>query len=186
MILSGSTAEPLKYIDTSFTTTVDSTGGIQIVTMPGQGAQAQQRTGDQLRYDHFELNIGSFYSDNTNLLRVMLIQFHGPQGTGFTPANILANGPSGGQDPLSLYVPYIVNETFSVLWDKIIVLNVNSTVAQQVFSVKRLVPKIKKVGFSPNSLSAQQGQCYFVFISDSGLTPHPTLQVTCRTFFRDD
>jgi hypothetical protein len=185
MIKSQINVQPLKYKDTSYTLSVDSTGDAQYVNTPVQGTTSETRTGDQITIEYLEVNFGSFYADNTNQLRVMLLQFHGPQATGFNLGNILANGPSTTPDPLSLYVPYITNETFSVLYDKLFVLNINSSLAQQCVRIKRLVPKIKKMGFTANTNSALQGQIFLVYISDSGVTPHPTLQFTCRTWFRD-
>lgn len=174
---------PLKAITTNFAGTLTTAGTITVLTQPPQGLGTAQRTGDEINIENIELCTLSYYGDNVNVIRYILLQMKG-----ITPALALAtflqNGASGAPDVTSLYVPFYEGRFFDVIYDKTIVLSQNAT-NSAVVDRQVLQPRVRTIPFIPASSTVVSGDVVLLALSDSGIVPNPSFDFTCRLWFRD-
>jgi len=185
MIKSSQRENALKVIDFTYVNTIGTAATFVSLPMPPQGVLMFQRTGDEIEIDHFEMRLNLYVADTTNLFRVCLLQYIGPQTVAPAAGDVFAVGSSGAIDVTSFYKPLIVGETFRVLFDKLVMLNQNSSTAQWQIHLTKMVPSIRSITYNATTVTAYAGQCYFALMTDSGAVPSPAIDIMFRTFFRD-
>lgn len=132
-------------------------------------------------------------SDASNLVRLMVVrQKNFIQAATFDPSLCFYN--DGQSTPLSVYAQ--VNTRYcEVLWDKTYNLENNTngdrypTRPRMVF-IDENIPIKKKITYRPmldgqSELPRDQNHYYFIGVSDSSITPHPSLNGASVTWFKN-
>lgn len=174
---------PVKCITTNVAGTLLSTGTITSLTLPAQGVGTNQRTGDEINIENIELTTLSYYGDDVNVIRYIVLQTKGVTPT-LATGTFLQTGASTTIDVTSLYVPFYEGRFFDVIYDKTIILSSSSSRAA-VVDRQVLKPKVSVIPFIPASTTVTDGQIIILAISDSAIVPHPSFDFTARIWFRD-
>lgn len=159
-----------------------------------QGDTDQSRDGDRLMWAgkvdlRVEAIIGS--SDPYNNVRLILFQWH-PNST---PAveDLLLDGPSEAPDLFSQF-NHDKRQEYKILFDKTWKLVGNGSSASVPYTqasttgIKRFKISLKKarkqVQFAGGGTTGTN-KLYLMYMSDSAVTPHPSISYTTKVFFRD-
>lgn len=174
---------PLKCITTNSAGGLNSAGRITVLSVPAQGLGNGQRTGDEINIEDIEITFLSYYGDDVNVIRYIVLQLEG-----FTPAlalgTFLDTGASGAVDPTSLYIPFYEGRFFKILYDRVIAVVQNGSNAAVPDRVV-LKPKIKIMPFVPASTQVTNAQIVVLALSDSAILPNPSFDFTARVYYRD-
>jgi len=184
MILSLKQEMPIKYILGSFSGSVSNTAIVTPIAMPGYGTGSQNRVGDDIEIDHIDLRYFWYRGDPTyNVCRFTILQMKGDHGVPLA-GELFAGGVYAPVDVTSVLYPYAPGREFLTIMDETFILQVNSDKSERFFS-KKIIPKIKRTPFTPGTYNPFNGLLVFVFMSDSGAIPHPTLDLVSNVWFRD-
>jgi hypothetical protein len=176
---------PLKSNDNYQVTGVTGSGSIPLCSYPAQGLTNEERTGDEIELDSFNLRMHIYNGDPTgNVVRVILLQVIGAK-TSLALSDVFDIGATGVVDTTSFYVPFYERSGFRVLFDE--TFNTCPNSSKNVIIVKKfgIKPKIKRIVFVPTTTNAINGNTFMVFISDSGIIPNPSVDWVLRSYYRD-
>jgi hypothetical protein len=172
-----------KYIDTAIVLTPTTTAGVTALNIPSQGSGSNDRVGDKIVIDCFEMSlIYQGNGTNTHIMRFSLLQQAGYYPS-ITPLQIYSDGPSGSIDIDSLFIPFYQYGFFKVVTDDIqpVVAGANSFI-----HVKKtcLRPKYQDLIFSPGTNNVVMGRPLIASLSDS-VSAGPSILVNIRCWFYD-
>jgi hypothetical protein len=176
---------PMKVVDTRDVFNVTSGGLVQQITFPvNQGTANGQRLGDEIRIRKIEFRrLYEFGDPSGNTIRTILFQLAGPYNLS-TISDILSSGGSGSPDVTSFIVPSYKGNSLKVILDETIDLSDAGSNQHVSKRSTHLVPW-KTIAFPPGSINVDNGSLVLLFVSDSGIVPHPTVQCTVRMYYQD-
>jgi hypothetical protein len=177
---------PLKTVDTSGTTTVTSAGGILPINLPiTQGVANGQRTGDEVEVLSIECRRLYQYGDAVgNIVRFILFQTSGSGASLSGISSVLSNGGSSVPDVTSHVIPFYGGNYIRVIHDEAIN-TCESSSKNLVYRYDKWDPAVKIIPFQPGSVNVFNGVLYLLLVSDSAITPSPTLEYSFRVWYRD-
>jgi len=169
----------MKYLNTSvYANIVPSiTGTLVQPVLPAQGTTNGQREGDSIAIDAIQFrmvmaNTGAALGDS-DMVRVVCLQSRA--GTilttnySTTPTTGIFDLGSVGTIDMSSLVNYNAkNETFHVLMDKAFCITPASSSGVHLFEGS-LVPKIKKINYTPGTSTALDGPIFWVAFTFQGI-----------------
>lgn len=175
--------DELKYFLTNTSvlggSSVTSSGIIQDFSLVTQGVADQQRVGDTFKYVNLEFNYNVIAADTTNVIRLVLLQYH---PVSIPIAQTFFVGTLGNvNSPLQSFSKDIKPQ-FSVLWDKTHYLTLNNNACEGKHMT--ILPK-RKIVQAVNGGTTGSEHIYLVAISDSSSTPYPTISFIGRINFTD-
>lgn len=174
----------LKMLDTNTNASaIDFSGTLFPLTDIPQGVTSDDRTGDRVLLNHLEIrwNLGVSSTDTTNLMRVMIVQYH-PSATPFT-TTFLQNTGSGAA-PISQYNKSTAQD-YRVVYDSGPINLVIATDYQQRSKAIVSITGFQKLQVFNTASASGSNQMYLMAISDSGAAAHPTLSFNARFFYQD-
>jgi hypothetical protein len=176
---------PMKVVDSRDFFNVTTGGLISQVTFPvTQGTANGQRLGDEIRIRKIEFRRLYEYGDvGGNTIRTILFQLAGT-GAVSTIADVLSPGGSGSPDLTSFILPSYKGNFLKVLLDETIDLS-DAGSNQHVSRRSTHYPKWDTISFQPGSINIQNGVMILLCVSDSLITPHPTIEATIRVYYQD-
>jgi hypothetical protein len=148
----------------------------------GLGILSNQRIGDIIRLRRADFRFNMVGGDNTNVMRIFMVYNKGLPPTGVL-SDWLNVGASGTQDVTSILETYLKHRNFEVLYDQTWTLCVNSNTANHAEEFS--IPINRDIVFSYNNTTSVSGQLFLVAISDSGVVPHPQLNMNCIVWYSD-
>jgi len=196
----------LKYL------AINSAGAFNVTTTPQidgsffdipQGTTDVTRVGDRINWCgkvRFRLQVFNALgvsADNYNTQRWILVQYHPASTSAPTPVvtDILLTGPSGAVDVHSQY-NHDKRQDYKVLFDRtfttvgsfnyaITADAPGTAVTHRYMSYNISLKKARKqVQYQGGGLQATN-RLFWIYMSDSSATPHPTAIVSTKVFFRD-
>lgn len=172
-----------KYLDDSFSASVDTTGATMLINGMTQGTGVSNRLGDEIRIVRFLCNISLTISASATTTFARVIIFRDEQcdgaGPGFT-SNLLLSASYN-----ALYNP-TYSKRFFVFFDKIIALNSNGDECW-VFDFNKTLGFHTRYGLGNAGTIADiaTNSFYVAYISDQA-TNKPTLALNSRMLFVDN
>lgn len=176
-----------KYFDYNANTTVSSTAVINYQPLTGitRGTGVSSFIGSKIRPTYLMIRGVAAAGDGTNILRMLVIQDKAVSGT---PAlgTIFQNTTYPWLSPLN--ADFI--DSYTVLADKTMVLNVHETAAGTFSSEPRLfkfkIPgkKLRQIAYTASGV-VDVGTIWVVTISDSSAPLHPGWTMASRLTFTD-
>lgn len=173
-------SEEKGWVDKYLSTTADSAGTCTLLNGLTKGDNSNQREGDDILLRSVKINFNTIEAEATNLVRVMLVIDHSPQGVTLNMGDILDMSTI-------LYPPYAFRKMdykkrFTVLFDKTIYLNDLSDVnnflkANQVLNLKTHYKSTTNAG---DITDITRNALYLCVGSDSAAVPHPSYSVGSR------
>jgi len=175
MIMSLKDEVQMKYLNTSIYAAIvpAATGSLVQPVLPAQGTTNGQREGDSIAIDAiqfrlFMINIGNTSSDS-DMIRVVCLQSRAGTilTTNYSTApttGIFDLGSNGTLDVTSFVNFNARNETFHVLMDR--TFNVTESSSSSAHLIEgELVPKVKKINYTPGTTTALDGPIFWVAFS---------------------
>jgi len=146
-----------------------------------QGIGSDQRIGDLIFVEKLDMRVSMQAGDVNNQCRMLVLFSQEPSIA--TPFNYLENGPSGGYDVLSFTYPYLKSNIVQVLYDNTwtLVDGSNTQYIHEEFSL----PINKRVAYQYGTATPYSGAIYLMVLSDSGVAPHPQVNLNPKWWFRD-
>lgn len=144
-----------------------------------QGVTAKDRVGDVIAPMYLDIRYVITDADTTQLFRVMIFKWHADDASDAPQLNELLQDTAGYGciSPLK----WEDKERFTVLYDKRIVIRLPSVI--QEGHSKRI--KISgKTNYNGSSTTGS-GHIYALFLSDSGVAPHPSILFYGRLYYKD-
>jgi hypothetical protein len=182
----------MKYLNTSVYALVapSATGSLVQPALPAQGISNGQREGDSLAIDAIQFRFMLYNTENvlgaTDMIRVVCLQSRA--GTVLTtnystaPTTGIFDLGSNGTLDLTSFVNFNAkNETFHVLMDRSFCVTADSSSAAHLVE-GALVPKVKKVNFTPGTVTALDGPIFWVVFGYAGFT---SIQMEQRLVYHD-
>ena len=117
------------------------------------------------------------FGDNTNIVRVLILQAKGL----FVPLGIPNIFQNAGLGTLSA-LNKAFNDRFMVLYDKVHTL---SAQGNPNHAFKLYVKPKSIVTFSDGLGTTESGALYMILVSDSGAIVHPTVSAYWRNYYKD-
>jgi hypothetical protein len=156
------------------------------LNLPGnQGALNGQRTGDEIEIDHYEFRVQIANGDTVgNVVRLIHFQAKGEPSWVSNPNQILANDSTGAPGVTSMLQFEIEKTGINVLSDQCYVTTANGN-NQVLYKKQRINKGVKKIVFQVGTANVTNGQTFILYISDSFITPHPTIEYVWRVYYRD-
>lgn len=178
MLMSLKDEVQMKYLNTSVYAAVTpaATGSLVQPALPAQGTSNGQREGDSIALDSIQFrlfmsNSGTVLGD-TDMIRVVCLQSRA--GTVLTTnystaptTGIFDLGSNGTLDITSFVNFNAKNETFHVLFDRSFCVTADSSSAVHLIEGV-LVPKVKKINFTPGTVTALDGPIFWVAFGYNG------------------
>lgn len=173
-----------KFLDTNFDS---GTGGVVsgtyvitklTATVLGQFDNGG-RIGDIISMKNLQMRFNMVAADTANRIRVSVIRWMDDDG--FNP-------PTSGQIYQSGNIQSFFNMDslkagkFKVIHDKCYDIDVSDALQLQIKLFKKLYKQ--KVKYTSGG-STGTGHLFFIYTSDSGVVPHPTIDVTSRLVYKD-
>jgi hypothetical protein len=168
----------MKYLNTSVYSLAApaATGTLVQPALPGQGTSNGQREGDSIAIDAiqfrlFMINAGGALGDS-DMIRIVCLQSRAGTilTTNYSTApttGIFDLGSTGALDLTSFVNFNAKNETFHVLMDRAFCVTQSSSSATHLIE-GALVPKVKKINFTPGTSTALDGPIFWVAFGDAG------------------
>jgi len=147
----------------------------------GQGTASTARIGDIVFINRCDLRLSIQAGDTNNQVRAILLYSVEPVIT--SPYDYLDNGPSAAYDILSYWKPYLDGNVINVLYDKTWTLTDGAET--QYVHEEISIPINKRIVYAFGTNTPLSGALYLMFFSDSGLAPHPQVNLNPRWWFRD-
>lgn len=175
-----------KFVDTFFDSGVTGiVGGTYVftkLTTTSLGlADNNNRIGDRIKLKSLQVKFNSVAADTVNRVRVTIIRWN--EDDTFSPpttGQIYQNGVASIQSFFNF--DSLTAKKFSILYDK--VLELESANNSQLM-VKRYIPlKGSRVNYTSGG-STGTGNLFFIYSSDSALSPHPSIDVYARVTYKD-
>lgn len=178
--------EELKYFDTNFNVvSVPYTGGLQILTLIGQGDGVGARDGDAIKLEKIDFRYNLQAADNTNVMRLILFQYKENTAVAVpTISSILATGASGSVDGFSQYVNYRKGRGFKILKDVTYDMTLNQENTQIPGHWQMPINSLKEISFSAAGTTGYN-HLGLAYISDSAAVTHPSLFGQFRVWYTD-
>lgn len=186
--------QELKYKNYSDTGAISSTAAISGVLFDiAQGDTDQERNGDQFRWVkalNFRYTLA--VSDTSNIVRIIILQWHPSVITAPTISDILLTGPSSNVDVYSNY-NHDQRFNYKILFDRTHTLVGNGTAGtfpgttssiitrHTNISLKRARKRVQLIGGSVSG----SNRLFMLFVSDSTLVNHPTISYSMKMYFTD-
>jgi hypothetical protein len=179
MLMSLKDEVQMKYLNTSIygAVTPAATGSLVQPALPAQGTTNGQREGDSIALDSIQFRLFMFNSGNSlgdsDMIRVVCLQSRAGTilTTNYSTApttGIFDLGSNGTLDITSFVNFNAKNETFHVLFDRSFCVTADSSSAAHLFEGV-LVPKVKKVNFTPGTVTALDGPIFWVAFGYEGI-----------------
>lgn len=176
-----------KYLETATTgLAVDWNGTVTDLSVIAQGTTDGQRIGDKVRIRGLRLHMIMNIADNTQNVRVMIVQFRGNTQIAGAPtvAQVLVPTTLGTINAPIANRVWDLTQQFNVLYDK---LYTYESVSKPVLHVRRTI----SIKYAKRLMSFYQAgttganKLYLMLISDSGAAPHPSIQFQIRLMYDD-
>lgn len=166
-------SEEKGWVDGYLSTTADVAGTCTLLNGLRKGDNSYNREGDEVLMRSVKFNFNTIAADSTNLMRVMLIIDHEPQGVTLTMGEVL--------DMVTItYPPYAFRKMdykkrFTVLFDKSVRLNTVADLNQffKVNQVLNLKTQFKTASDTGNISDISRNALYLCVGSDSAAVPNP-------------
>lgn len=176
-----------KFLDLNEVPTniVQGIGFLERLTPISQGTTDVTRIGDKVRLKALFLDYQIVCSDATNLVRVVVFQWH-PQ-TNLVAATLteifqyFAIGDN--REVLSPYV-HDYGDQFRVLYDRLYTLDLASAYTKSFKGVISLKRAKKQMAYAAGG-SQGSNQLYIAVLSDSSAASHPTFTYVSRVIYED-
>lgn len=174
-----------KHKDTSISVSNASTFNQYLnLTAITQGDSDTTRDGDRVTIDSIQLRFKLQCIDSTNVQRLVLVQWH--EDTVLANAALSTILQYSSSIPNDIYSPYQIdkNSKFKVLWDRTftqVLTQESDQISVNVFINKGFK---KEIQFT-NAASSGVGHIFLLYVSDSTVTAHPTIQGWARVRYYD-
>lgn len=176
-----------KEVITGFNNTVSYSGAIQDMTYLTQGTGHGQRVGNEVTPVWFEIkgrvHQESATGDHVNTVRLILFRWLQDSAAPPTPDQILWTSLIG--TALAPFSPYEQNnrDKFQILYDQMLSTTETNT---QIAVFNQPFQKLKrtKVQFA-SGVNDGYGHIYYLVVSDSGLSDHPTCAFVANIHYKD-
>lgn len=178
-----------KHKDTyAASTSVSTVPGVVMLNDIGQGDDVVNRSGNYAVWKSVSMRIIGEAGDSYNYLRCMVVWDKQPTGVALTAAELFQDNI--GSDVLSP-VNWDNRRRFKIVMDKTIKLDTYAESGRSPYIFNKTIKLPSTVGKTYYSGSAglianiKTGVLYFIYLSDSGATTHPTFRYYIRSTFQD-
>lgn len=174
-------ASELKYVDATPLAAQTITTSMSTVMMSAisAGTSVNGRVGELVTMSKVEFRLAFVTGDATQTLRMLILIDTQPNGAAFVQTDLFENA----SDPLSA-INWQYKRRFTILKDKTFTLDTYNPTCAVTGTVK-VKADTKYNGTSNSIANITKNALYFVFVSDSGAVPQPTVSGNIRLFFRD-
>lgn len=160
--------------------------GVAITMHPTvQGTGDQNYLGQTITPVSLTLRYGvlAATADVTNFVRVSIIQWKGIPPAAGIPSQVYDVGPLGTTlQPFNGFNPRTF-DSFTVLYDKTTAVSAQGPAC--VCEKAHIKRKLRPIRYSDGAGTTSDGAIYFLYSSDSGVIPYPTLNFQMYTWFKD-
>lgn len=176
--------EELKISDTTIASGIDNVGSVVDLTDMTQDITEASRIANKVAPKWVELRLTLTCADATNIMRLVLIQWHlDSDAAPPLASNVLQAGlVTGSYGPWAGY-NNDDRALFRVLGDWSYQMNA-STANGSVIVVKKIKAAMRQIEFNGTSTTGTE-KLYLIAISDSGAVSHPTVTGAVRVYYGD-
>lgn len=195
----------MKFTFYEYSTTVSDnwTGPASFITWPVQGVQAytsvkdlggseSQRIGNEIEISHIQFNYRIDVADTSNVFRVVIFQWFQQSDSNFPTIGDIFMNNGAGYPYLDMY-NYENKKNFKILFDKTHTLSGNAGNNATIINHKKWygagipIKKIKFLGNSESGFNANivKGALYYMFVTDSTVISHPSINMAVRMLYTD-
>lgn len=148
----------------------------------------RQRNANRINLTSLYFQIDTFIptsGDNTNIVRMVLLQWLKDAPTLTAIQQVLYSGSTGG---FNIYSPYNIDYvgSYKILCDKFLPMSFNGS--NRIKSVKKYITKslYKNIVYtSAGTPTINKGEFFLILVSDSQLAPHPAFEGNFRLRYTD-
>lgn len=193
----------IKYFDYGFgATTYTSSPSFANFSLIPQGGSDAQRVGDMVTLKNIDCRFQVVGGDVYNTFRVILFRWYSPSATAPTASDLFDSVGSGAEYVLCPTPALEKNQQVHIIFDKVWTLPqtyaatsagaLGAGVQNTSRSVQTLHRKFygrrlgrKNIRFNPAATSSPSGSLWICGVSDSAITPNPTLYFNVRVSYTD-
>jgi hypothetical protein len=163
----------------ALTSSVQSTDIVALIT---PGTTSSQRIGDAIRLTKLRLSCNGIVGDATNIIRCTIFKWLPSTTTDVPSASEVYQDSSTG--PRLVLSPFVPNQPsrFKILFDSL--MNLDGLAHPQVLLQKELKLNFTS-GFDQGG-NTGMNHLFLWFVSDSNVTPHPSISWEATVYYTDD
>ncbi len=178
----------LKYKENIVSISQSATSTVSLLTQVAQGDTDTNRNGDQLMIHNVVLDVsaaidGTVAPDNTNIVRMIVFQWHPQSGISTLPtATQILQDPT--TNPVLSSYNHDTRWNYSVILDYVFTLSIEGSRVQQRKFVLTRIPrrKLQFVGATTDGTN----HLYILSVSDSTTVDHPSYNFNSKVLFYDN
>ncbi len=173
-----------KYIDTSaVATAAPSTGVFASLSATVNGTTDITRIGDQIELHSLEFRFSITVADSSNLVRVIVFQWLADDTSDVPSASKLLQAP--GAQPYNSAINHDNSSKLTILYDKVIPTATYYPVKHESVLIALDRSPVRKILKYAAGASTGNNMIYLFMCSDSGPSPHPSVDYYARVNFYD-